>query len=246
MRPFRVLAVLAILLIPTSVSNAAKKPNILFLFADDQCYETIRAYGHTDIETPNLDRLAKRGVTFTRAYNMGSWSGAVCVASRAMLTTGRYLWRANKVARNAEKERAGRSLLARIHEEGRYETFFTGKWHVRAKAEKAFDHAAHIRGGMPRQTPAGYNRPKSITDDNWKPWDKKFGGFWQGGTHWSEVVANDTVGFLKHAAKNEKPFFMYIAFNAAHDPRQAPKSYVDKYPLERIKVPVNYPVGISA
>ena len=102
MRPTRWLFSFLLVLISASSVFAAKKPNILFLFADDQCYETIRAYGHTDIETPNLDRLAKRGITFTRAYNMGSWSGAVCVASRAMLTTGRSIWRANKVARAAE------------------------------------------------------------------------------------------------------------------------------------------------
>ena len=76
------------------VSKADQKPNILFLFSDDQCFETIGSLGITDIETPNLDRLVKSGTTFTRAYNMGSWSGAVCLASRHMLNTGRFLWRA--------------------------------------------------------------------------------------------------------------------------------------------------------
>ncbi len=60
---------------------AQDRPNVLFLFADDFTYEAISAFGHTDIETPNLDRLVSRGTTFTHAYNMGSWSGAVCVAS---------------------------------------------------------------------------------------------------------------------------------------------------------------------
>ena len=55
----------------------ASKPNILFLFADDLCFEAIGAFDLTDIETPNLDRLVRRGTTFTHAYNMGSWSGAV-------------------------------------------------------------------------------------------------------------------------------------------------------------------------
>ena len=80
------------------------KPNILFIFADDQCYETIRELGLTDIDTPNLDRLTKAGTTFTRAYNMGSWSGAVCVASRHMLNTGRFLWEAEKASKVAEEE----------------------------------------------------------------------------------------------------------------------------------------------
>ena len=84
------------------LANAKQnKPNILFIFADDQCYETIRELGLTDIDTPNLDRLTKAGTTFTRAYNMGSWSGAVCVASRHMLYTGRFLWEAEKASKVA-------------------------------------------------------------------------------------------------------------------------------------------------
>ena len=57
-----------------------KSPNFLFIFADDMAYETINAYGLTDIDTPNLDRLVKSGTSFSRAYNMGAWNGAVCIA----------------------------------------------------------------------------------------------------------------------------------------------------------------------
>ena len=88
---------LLVILIPF-VTKAEQKPNILFLFSDDQCFETIGSLGFTDIETPNLDRLVKSGTTFTRAYNMGSWSGAVCLASRHMLNTGRFLWRAEEAS----------------------------------------------------------------------------------------------------------------------------------------------------
>jgi cysteine sulfinate desulfinase/cysteine desulfurase-like protein len=56
---------------------ATPKPTILFLFTDDQSWETIRALGHTDIDTPNLDRLVERITTFTHTYNMGSWSGGI-------------------------------------------------------------------------------------------------------------------------------------------------------------------------
>jgi arylsulfatase A-like enzyme len=84
-----VLLVLAAALASVLSVYAKKKPNVLFIFADDQCFETVGGMGLTDIETPNLDRLMNAGVTFTRAYNMGSWSGAVCLASRHMLNTGR-------------------------------------------------------------------------------------------------------------------------------------------------------------
>ena len=77
-----------------------KKPNILFIFADDQCYKTIRALNNPEIETPNLDKLVNGGTTFTHAYNMGGYHGAVCVASRTMLVTGKHVWH----ARQSEKE----------------------------------------------------------------------------------------------------------------------------------------------
>jgi len=83
--------------LPAAQEDTSERPNILFLFADDLTYEAIRAFGHTDIDTPNIDRLVNRGTTFSHAYNMGSWSGAVCVASRTMLITGRSVWDANDI-----------------------------------------------------------------------------------------------------------------------------------------------------
>lgn len=218
----------------------AEQPNILFLFADDQCFETIREFGYTDIDTPNLDRLVKGGTTFTHAYNMGSWSGAVCVASRTMLVTGRSVWRANAIYNETEKEREAGRLWPQMMSRAGYETYFTGKWHVRAKAELTFDVVKDVRAGMPKDSPAGYNRPLAGQPDPWSPFDPAFGGYWEGGKHWSEVVGDNAVEFLGVAAKKENPFFMYIAFNSPHDPRQSPKEYVDKYPLDRITLPENF------
>ena len=82
------------------------KTQYSFIFADDQCYETIRELGLTDIDTPNLDRLMNSGTSFTRAYNMGSWSGAVCVASRHMLNTGRFLWEAEIASKKRRQREA--------------------------------------------------------------------------------------------------------------------------------------------
>ncbi len=224
--------------------SAAEKPNILFIFADDMSYETIGAYGMLDIDTPHLDTLVERGASFTHAYNMGAWGGAVCVASRAMLNTGRFVWNANKLDNKADMKQwadEGRFWSQRMKQAG-YRTYMTGKWHVSLSAEAVFDEVKDVRGGMPKQTPAGYNRPKSPQDyeTGWKPWDKQHGGFWEGGTHWSEVVADDAEAFLKDSKERDEPFFMYIAFNAAHDPRQSPKEYIDRYPLERIQLPGNF------
>ena len=235
-------SLMLLLLLLTGSLNAAeqKQPNILFIFADDQCFETLASSGHPVIKTPNLDRLTRQGTTFTHAFNMGSWSGAVCVASRCMLNTGRFIWRANAVYRETGKElEAGRFWSSYLRQAG-YHTYMTGKWHVRADATKAFDTTAHIRGGMPNQVPEGYNRPVNRDDKTWLPYDPKWGGFWKDGTHWSEVVADDAIGFLSHSKTEDDPFFMYIAFNAPHDPRQSPKEYVDMYPLKDVDVPGNF------
>ncbi|MEX0742229.1 MAG: sulfatase-like hydrolase/transferase, partial [Phycisphaeraceae bacterium] len=87
---------------------------------------------------------------------------------------------------------------------------------------------------------AGYNRPLAGQPDPWSPSNPRLGGYWAGGKHWSEVVGDDAVEFLGAEKQGDKPFFMYVAFNAPHDPRQSPPEYVDKYPLSRIAVPRNF------
>jgi arylsulfatase A-like enzyme len=218
----------------------ADRPNILFLLADDQCFETIGALGHTDIDTPHLDALVRQGTTFTHAYNMGSWAPAVCVASRTMLVTGRSLWNAQAMYAQTDRLRQQGLLWPQLMARAGYRTYFTGKWHIRTDAAQCFDVACHIRGGMPNDAPNSYNRPRVGEADTWSPYDRSLGGFWEGGKHWSEVVADDALDFLHDARRSGQPFFMYIAFNAPHDPRQSPKEYVDRYPLQRIAVPANF------
>ncbi len=218
----------------------AAKPNVLFLFADDFSYEAVRAFGHTDIDTPNLDRLAARGTTFTRCYNMGSWSGAVCVASRTMLITGRSVWNAGKVYEKTDAERQTGVLWPQLMKKAGYKTYMTGKWHIETDATKCFDVTRDVRAGMPKTVPSSYNRPIAGQSDAWSPFDSSLGGFWEGGTHWSEVLADHTLEFLADTKRGGAPFFIYAAFNAPHDPRQAPKEFVDRYPLSRIAMPVNF------
>ena len=236
---YQFLAVLSVFALTLGHALPKAKPNVLFIFADDQCYKTIRAVNNGEIETPNLDKLVAGGTTFTHAYNMGGYHGAVCVASRTMLITGKYVWHAKNSEKELKKSLDGK-LWPQLMAKAGYGTYFTGKWHVKADANHLFGTARHIRGGMPRQSSQGYNRPLADGTDPWDPSDPKFGGFWEGGKHWSEVVADDAVDYLDDAKKNDKPFFMYIAFNAPHDPRQAPKAYVDKYPADKIAMPASF------
>jgi choline-sulfatase len=218
--------------------NPEKKPNFLFILADDTTYEVIAAAGMTKVKTPNIDRLYRGGVVFTHTYNMGSWSPAVCIASRTMLNSGMTI---NRDRRGAKQH----PLWPRLMGDDGYKTYFTGKWHVSGfdrKQKTIFDVVKHPRPGMPRQTPSGYHRPKDEEDykNGWKPWDKSKGGFWQGGEHWSIIAADDAIGFIDDAKKTDKPFFIYLGFNSAHDPRQVPKEYVDMYPIEKMETPKNF------
>jgi arylsulfatase A-like enzyme len=225
----------------TTVEKQITPSNIILILSDDQCF---RAMGHLDgeVKTPNLDRLARSGTSFTNAYNMGSWSPAVCIASRAMLITGSFIWDAYSYEneyRNQD-EPLSRPMWGNLMQQAGYETYFTGKWHVKRDPLDVFDHVKNVRPGMPKDFPEGYNRPLNENDTIWQPWDEKWGGFWEGGTHWSEVLAEDAVSFIRSAGESDSPFFMYLAFNAPHDPRQSPKEFVDKYPLENISVPENF------
>jgi choline-sulfatase len=236
----RQLALIIVLLLICGPASAADQPNILFLYADDMTFTAIRELGNKEIQTPNLDRLAKSGTVFTHAYNMGGFHGAVCVASRTMLVTGQTLWRAKAADDRMKKNQDVGTLWPQWMDAAGYETYLTGKWHIKTDPAARFDHVAHVRGGMPETVPEAYNRPLDGKPDPWSPSDPKFGGFWEGGKHWSEVVADDAIGFIDDAKGRKKPFFAYVAFNAPHDPRQSPKSFIDRYPLNELAMPKSF------
>lgn len=244
-----------------------KKPNIVLIFTDDQTYESVAALGNYEIHTPNIDRLVDGGTTFTHAYNMGGWNGAICVASRSMIISGSYIWNAKEKDSSWRKNDslALQQTWPRLMEGQGYKTYMTGKWHVQAPADVIFNNAEHIRPGMPRDRgrevgvaykkwktesgdmkdwndymPVGYGRPLNEEDTEWAPTDTLQGGFWEGGKHWSEVVRDDALSFIKDTERHEDPYFMYLAFNAPHDPRQAPQRFLDMYPLDSIAVPESF------
>ncbi len=248
----------------TPKKETPKKPNVVFIFADDMTYTAINALGNSEIQTPNLDKLVSGGTTFTNAYNMGAWNGAICTASRSMLLSGRTVWDVNNFRKNWSNNKELDKTWGKLMENAGYDTYMTGKWHIDAKADSVFQNVKHIRPGMPGDEweheiqvakfksiegtdtdpatlmPVGYNRPLSEQDTTWSPTDTKFGGFWEGGKHWSEVLKDDALNFIEKAENSDNPFFMYLAFNAPHDPRQAPKEYIDKYPLEKINLPESW------
>jgi choline-sulfatase len=269
----KILFQITIFLITINLSAQNQKPNFLFIITDDQTNESIRALGNTEIETPVLDKLVSEGVTFTHAFNQGSWSGAVCIASRSMLITGQNVFRvrnnkaylANNYKKNAANTEA--TLWPEIMSKNGYDTFSTGKWHnTKYALLKGFDkgNSVSIKGYLETYDAKGssklaYNRTNST---EWQPWNKSLKGQWNPkvkdiiynekniktlsalstvNQHSTAHYTDKAINYLiNDAKKTDSPFFMYVAFNAPHDPRQAPKEFVDKYPTTSIKIPENF------
>ena len=224
-----------------AAARPRKRPNILFLFTDDQTFRSIGCLNNPEVKTPNIDKLVARGTTFTHAFNQGSWSGAVCICSRAMLNTGLNLF-------HAQKRIESTPLWGETLGKAGYSTFFTGKWHNGDKTlRKSFKTTGDVGPGMfPSTGTSGsaYRRP--APGNTWSPYDTTQKGHWRpveggGVIHSSKLWADNAIDFLENKApKGSDPFFMYVAFHAPHDPRQSPKKYVDMYPPDEVKVPPNY------
>ena len=216
-------------------AGRGKRPNILFLFTDDQRFDTINALGNKDIITPNIDRLVRNGTTFTKAYIMGGTSPAVCAPSRAMLMTGRTLFHVEKKGTwdyNISKKY--KTLPEALRTAG-YTTFGTGKWHNGgASYARSFSTGAKIMfGGMSDH----YDIPVHDFNPAGKyPREKRYQ---LKGKHSSELYADAAIQFLQHY-EDKNPFFMYVSFQAPHDPRDMPKEYLDMYDPEKIPLPRNF------
>jgi choline-sulfatase len=221
-----------------------ERPNFVFMIADDQTYRAIHSLNNSEIQTPSLDRLAKRGCAFTHCFHQGSWSPAVCIASRTMLNTGLTAFRAHQRAEETP-------LWGETLGDAGYDTFIIGKWHLSdANRRRAFkeegpiiDHAGFESG------PSAYNRPSP--GNTWTPWDESLKGQWLHTRIWQKapqdsikhsarIWAEGAGDYLRRRSGNGRPFLLYVGFTSPHDPRQSPKQFVDQYPQERIEIPPNY------
>ena len=206
---------------------AKDRPNILFLFADDQRADALGCAGNTYIRTPNIDKLAESGVRFSNGYVMGGHHGAICAPSRAMLMSGKSLY-------HVFDKLNGVKTMPRYFAENGYVTFGTGKWHNEKEAfEASFQNGKNVfLGGMANH----FNVPCRDMDANGKLGEPQYKGFS------TDVFAEAAVGFLNEYArgKKDKPFFCYVAFTTPHDPRSPRPDYVGMYPDESIPLPGNF------
>jgi len=220
--------------------------NVILLFADDMRYGMIDSH---EVFTPNLERMAKMGVMYENAHIPGGTSGAVCMPSRAMLHTGRLLEGLAKAGRYIPKDHL---MLGEILRENGYETHGIGKWHNGTESyARSFSSGAEIFfGGMDDHwnvpannfDPLGkYNKKiyKSRNPYNTNETIEYSCDHITPGKHSSELFADATISFLDNRDK-AKPFFLYTAFMAPHDPRTMPKRFLDLYDKEDTKLPENY------
>ena len=209
-------------------ATAAQAPvprNILFILSDDQRADTIAAYGNPNIDTPNLDKLVERGFSFRRNYCMGSPHGAVCTPSRAMMMSGQAYFR-------IPMDLEGVTTFPERFRAAGYDTFITGKWHNEpASLKRAFDHGAAVMiGGMA-------NHEKVPLVDLTR--DDDLINARTGGKFSCELHADAAIEYLTQQPA-QSPFFAYVALSTPHDPRMAPKAYLDRYYARRPPLPANF------
>ncbi|MFH1719337.1 MAG: sulfatase-like hydrolase/transferase [Planctomycetota bacterium] len=202
------------LLVRASAAASAKRPNILFIFTDDQREDTIAALGNPAIVTANLDRLVAKGTVFRNAYCMGGYSAAVCLPSRQMTLTGQSWFKVRDLTEESPN-------IAKTFRQAGYLTYHIGKrGNTARKVHPSFEISHYVQDVSP------YRNEREILNAG-QP---------------GKIVADHAVEFLKQyrASGGQRPFFMYLAGPAPHDPRVAPQEYLDKYDVETIPLPPNY------
>ncbi|MGB6150365.1 MAG: arylsulfatase [Pricia sp.] len=188
-------------------SEAALRPNIILIVADDLGYSDLGGYGG-EINTPSLDAMANQGVRLSNMHNAG-----MCVISRSSMLTGQW-W--PKVGFGIQK---GTNLAQVLQKEG-YRTGLVGKWHLDGEPnDKGFDSFFGFLGGY-----SSYFKGSPDYRMN----TERFGDF--GNDFYStDAFSTKAVEFVNEATETENPFFLYLSYQAPHNPLQAPKDDIMGY-----------------
>jgi arylsulfatase A-like enzyme len=200
--------------------TAARPPNIVFIMADDLGYADVSCYGRPDLNTPNIDRLAAKGVRFLQAYA----NSAVCSATRLALMTGRYQYR---LPLGLEEPLTVRDVglppehptLPSLLRKGGYGTTLVGKWHLGSlprfgPLQSGYDHFYGFRSGaVDYYTHVGQNQTDDLWDDDVQVHQM---GYLTG------LLGSRAVDVINGYAKSDRPFLLSLHFNAPHWPWEAP------------------------
>ena len=193
-----------------SAPTRPKRPNIVMIMSDDMGYSDLGCYGG-EIETPNLDRLAAQGLRFTRYY-----TNNMCVPTRASLMSGCYTPKAltDKSAISPSVVTAAEALS-----DAGYATYMSGKWHLAndeqhesLPCERGFDRFFGTMLGA-----GSFWTPASLMLDN----DPAEHLFLDPDFYYTDAITDYALDFMQDGLSQERPFFLYVAYTAAHWPLHA-------------------------
>ncbi|RZS83390.1 arylsulfatase A-like enzyme [Phyllobacterium myrsinacearum] len=203
----------------SSRANSARKPNILFILADDLGYADLSSYGHPTIKTPHIDSLGQNGTRFLQAYS----NSAVCSATRTALITGRYQYR---LPLGLEEPLAGADVglppehptLPSLLKKAGYQTTLIGKWHMGSlpkfgPLQSGYEHFYGFRGGAVDYYSHDSNKKNDFWDDDVAI--EKVG-------YLTDLLGDRAVETISSNVKANKPFLISLHFSAPHWPWEVP------------------------
>jgi arylsulfatase len=215
--------------IPAFAQKVAQRPNILLIITDDQGYGDFGFTGNPYVKTPNIDKLAAISTRLTNFH-----SSPVCAPTRASLLTGRYHQRTgvHDTYNNGAIMAAEETTLAELLGANGYRTGIVGKWHLGDNypfrpSDQGFQYSlVHGGGGIgqPGDDIENFIRKDSsyfnstLIENDGKVRSKGY---------CSDVFTDHAISFIKD--RNASPFFLYVSYNAPHDPLQLPKKYEEMY-----------------
>ncbi|MGN7724041.1 arylsulfatase [Chitinophaga sp. 22620] len=215
------------------LAQQQKKPNIILIMVDDMGFSDIGPYG-SEIQTPNLDRLAREGLRLREFYN-----NSICAPTRASLMTGQFSHKAGigffnvNLGLPAYQGYLNREslTLAEVLKQSGYSTLMAGKWHVGDDSlswpnQRGFDRFFGFIGGASNYYDISPYKEKAppvqLVEDNKQV-------TLQPGQYLTDEIAGHAEKFLDEQNKTGKPFFLYVAYNAPHWPLQAQPEDIAKY-----------------
>lgn len=220
---------IALFLGACSLAQAAERPNIIFILVDDMGWSDLGCFG-SEIHTPNLDSLAHQGVRFTQMYNTSK-----CFPSRACLLTGVYAQQ-NGMSEN-EGELQNSVTLGEVLRDAGYRTLASGKHHGTENLyDRGFDHYYGLRDGCCNFFNPGIQRPGEpdpgrkrtrywcIDEKTYHPYTPDDPDFYT-----TDAFTDNALKWLDEPETKEKPFFLYLAYNAPHYPLHAWPEDIAKY-----------------
>jgi len=210
-------------------------PNIILIISDDAGYSDFGFTGGNDeIKTPNLDQLASNGIIF----NQGYVTAAVCCPSRMGLMTGRYQQRFGAECNVPTIPTPGftktdlgldtkEKTMADVMQSGGYQTMMIGKWHLGVEEKyhplnRGFDEFFGFLGGSRSYWPLDNPRPAHVMYRNQMPLNDKATV-----TYLTDDLTDAAIDFVNR--QKDKPFFIYLSFNAPHTPMDAKEEDIQQY-----------------